>query len=161
VGWVFAVAAAGALATTVGLSRVADRIDRMKTMVCAVALIGAGNVLLATSLPLTGYMADTVVLTLAFSPLFILSYALCADGAEEAGTGSGTAMGALNTVWATGALCAPVVAGKLAGAGGDGVAFALVAVVAALAAVGLLQARRADAVKARNVEAGSWDLTGT
>lgn len=152
VGWVFALAAGGALATTVALSRVADRIDRIWTMVCSVGLIGAGNVLFATSLPLSGYLADTVVLTLAFSPLFVLSYALCADGAEEAGTGSGTAMGALNTVWATGALTAPVVAGKLAGAGGDAIAFALVAGVSALAAVGLLQARRADAATARNVE---------
>jgi len=148
VGWVFTAAAVAALATTLVLTRVAGRIDRIGTMIGAAVAIGLGHALLAAGLPLPGYVADTVLLAVATAPLFILSYMLCADGADETGTGAGAAMGALNTVWAAGALAAPFAAGALAGAAGDPLAFAGVAGAAALTAVGLARTRRAEAAAA-------------
>lgn len=144
VGWVFTAAALLALGENLALTRLADRIDGRGAMIVAVTFVGLGNALLGTGLSLTGYVAATVALPLAIGPLFVFSYALCARGAQEVGAGAGVAMGALNTLWATGALVAPIAAGVLAGAGGDAFAFAAVAAAAALTAAAVGRARRAE-----------------
>jgi predicted MFS family arabinose efflux permease len=142
IGWVFTAAALGGLTVSVVLSRIADRIDQLRAMVVAATTIGVGTLVLAAGPPLPGYVADAIALSVAASPLFILSYTLCAIGAGEAGTGAGLAMGALNTVWAAGSLAAPATAGLLAQAGGDALPFALVAAAALPTAAALVSARR-------------------
>ena len=148
VGWVFTAAALLALGENLALTRIADRIDGRGAMIAAIVFVGLANALLGAGLSLAGYVAATVALPLATGPLFLFSYTLCARGAQEVGTGSGVAMGALNTLWATGSLVAPIAAGTLAGVGGDALSFGAVAGVAVVAAVAVDRARRAERASA-------------
>jgi MFS family permease len=140
IGWVFTARAVASLATTLLLARLADRVNRVATMLVSIALAGAGYAVLATTPPRPVYIAATFALFVT-APLGVFAYALCAAGAEEAGIGSGVAIGAVNSMWAAGALVAPIAAGALAGVGGDALPFALMAAAAAALAAALLRTR--------------------
>jgi hypothetical protein len=67
-------------------------------------------------------------------------------------------MGALNTVWAVGALISPTVAGAIAERAGDGAAYALTVVVIAAGAVFVARAARAN--QRSRPASSSGDVTG-
>ena len=137
VGAAFTAVAIAAALTTFTLSRVADRLDRLK-------LVGLGTLLLAPTLgamalPLgtAAFIGAMIACGIAQAIGFTASYPLAADGAERAGVGQGIAMGLLAVSWGVGALIGPIVTGTVAEFASDAAAFALAACLALAAALGV------------------------
>jgi len=144
IGWVFTGTAAASMLVTLTMRRLTDRVDRLRTAIRSLSLVCGVLGLLLLGLPTGVYVAALVALTMAQAPVWVLSYPLCSEGAQRAGVGQGVAMGALNTVWAVGALAAPAAAGLIAEATSDRAAYG-VALAVVLGGVALLvQARRQD-----------------
>ncbi len=95
---------------------------------------------LALRLPLWAFVAGVVALGLVNAAEFVLIFPLAAEGADEAGIGQGIALGAVNTLWALGALLSPVGAGALAEATGDAAAYLACAALGVIAALALRRA---------------------
>jgi NNP family nitrate/nitrite transporter-like MFS transporter len=131
-----AVAIAGAL-TTFAISRISDRVGRLK-------LVGIGTLMLAPclaamALPLGTALFVTAMVACGISQSigFTASYPLAADGAERAGVGQGVAMGLLSVSWGIGALVGPVLTGAVAQLVDDSSAFLLAGTLALAAALGV------------------------
>ncbi len=148
IGVVFTIGAALSLVEGLVLVRLAERVDRPRVMALGLAAITALLVVLALGPSPTAYAALVVAMSLATLPVFAFAYPTCVDGADAQGVGQGAALGALNTLWAVGALVAPVGAGAVADAHGDAPAFALTAVATGLGALLLLGRRRRARVAA-------------
>lgn len=162
IGWIFTVSALVALTATLTTRRVADRIDRLRTvarMTTIVACIVA--VPLLFPLPVPGYVVMLIAIQTAQAPIWVLAYPLCADGAERARIGQGLALGALNTVWAVGALASPAIAGGIAQALGDRAAYVLVITVLLCGLAALVHAgRQARAQGPSRAASPSAEVTG-
>jgi MFS family permease len=162
IGWIFTVSAMVALTATLTTRRVADRIDRLRTvarMTTIVACIVA--VPLVFSLPVPAYVVMLVAIQTAQAPIWVLAYPLCSDGAERARIGQGLALGALNTVWAVGALASPAIAGGIAQAFGDRAAYVLVITVLLCGLTALVHAgRQARAQPPSRTASSSAEVTG-
>jgi len=135
VGAAFTLVAIAGAATTLGIARMADRLDRLK-------LVGFGTLLMAPAmgamaLPLgtPAFIAAMITVGIAQAIGFTASYPLAADGAERAGVGQGVAMGLLSVSWGLGALVGPVLTGAVAELAGDASGFLLAAGLALAAAL--------------------------
>jgi MFS family permease len=144
IGWVFTATAAVSMGVALTMRRLAGRLDRLRTAMRALALVSVSLALMLLSLPTAAYIGVLLLIFLALAPEWVVSYPLCSEGAERAGLGQGVAMGALNTVWAVGALAAPALAGVIAEASDDRAAYGVALLVVLAGAGGLLRAWRAD-----------------
>jgi DHA1 family multidrug resistance protein-like MFS transporter len=145
VGWVFTATALVGLGTMAVLARGSERFDPLRAMATSCVFMGLGHAALALGPPLPAYIGSMLALSLVGPFVYIFVYALCAAGAEEAGVGSGLAIGAVNSIWAGGTLVAPIAAGALASFAGDMLPYALVAAGAVVTAASLARTRRAEA----------------
>jgi len=113
------------------------------------------------SLPVPAYVVMLIAIQTAQAPIWVLAYPLCADGAERARIGQGLALGALNTVWAVGALASPAIAGGIAQALGDRAAYVLVITVLLSGLAALVHAgRQARAQPPIRAASSSAEVTG-
>jgi MFS family permease len=145
VGWVFTATALVGLVAMILLARNSERFDRLRSMAAATLLMGVCHGLLALGPPVPAYVGVMLTLALVGPFVYIFVYALSGAGAEEAGVGSGLAIGAVNSIWAGGTLVCPVVAGALAGFAGDSLPYALIAAAGVLTAASLTRTRRTEA----------------
>lgn len=142
IGLVFTVGAALSLIESLLLVRIADRIAGVGPLAAGVGGLAALLAVLALGPGQHLYAALVVIAMMATLPVFVLSYPTCAEGAAEQGVGQGAALGALNMLWAAGALVAPVAAGLIADARGDGAAFGAMALVVGVGAALLARGAR-------------------
>ena len=117
--------------------RLADRVDRIRLSLAGTALLGGAVAILAL-FPASAPYVLAIVLESAFNAVvFVVAFPLTSEGAEHAGIGQGSAIGALNALWALGALVSPVGAAALARATSDALAYGLTAAAAGLALAGI------------------------
>jgi MFS transporter, DHA1 family, solute carrier family 18 (vesicular amine transporter), member 1/2 len=137
VGWAFTAAAAVGAAVTFLAGRLADRVDRIRLSLAGTALLGGAVAILAV-FPASAPYVLAIVLESAFNAVvFVVAFPLTSEGAERTGIGQGSAIGALNALWALGALVSPVGAAALARATSDALAYGLTAAAAGLALAGI------------------------
>jgi MFS family permease len=137
VGWVFTAAAAVGAAVTLLGGRLADRVDRIRLALVGTILLG-GAVAVLAFFPASAPYVLAIVLEAAFNAVvFVVAFPLTSEGAERTGIGQGSAIGALNALWALGALVSPVGAAALARATSDALAYGLTAAAAGLAYAGI------------------------
>ena len=123
------------------IGRASDRrgaLTPVRFALLAAALLSLMLALVDRPLP---YAALVLLASTAYGLLFTPAFALIAEGAERAGLAQGHAFGAMNAVWALGAMLGPLAAGGIAGVSGDW----LVYVLAAALCVGTLVAIRGSA----------------
>lgn len=137
IGWAFTVGSVLSVLAIIAVGRTGGRFDGARALI-ALTLVCSGLIaILLVPAGVWWYTAVLVVVIGVAAPIFTIAYAVCAEGAREAGIGEGAAFGMLNAVWAVGAVISPVVSGLVAEGGVSWIAYALVAVLA-LGAAGLL-----------------------
>ncbi|HEX4465544.1 MAG TPA: MFS transporter [Solirubrobacteraceae bacterium] len=128
--WLVGAAIEGVQSPLVG--RVSDRRGPLTPV--RVALGGATVISLGLAVsPIVGVYAVLVVAASVFyGLLFTPSFALIAEGAEDAGLAQGLAFGIMNAAWAVGAAIGPAAGGAIAGATGDWLPFVIAATICAV-----------------------------
>ena len=114
------------------VGRVADRRGRMFPVRVGLA----GSIAVSIALALAGdplaLVPLTVAASVAYGTLLTPGTTLISESAERVGVAQGLAFGLMNGAWAVGAVVGPAAGGGLADRAGDGLAFALLAVVCGL-----------------------------
>ena len=142
IGWVFTVGSILSVLAILAVGRYGSRVDGPRVLV-ALTLVCSGLILLLlVPAGVWWYATGLVVVIGVAAPIFTIAYAICAEGARQAGIGEGAAFGMLNAVWAVGAVIAPVVSGIVAEGGVSWIAYALVALLALGAAALLGRSRQ-------------------
>lgn len=141
IGIAFTASTALFVLTSIQISRLGNRVPLLAAS--GAATLALGVVLL---LPVVAGSALLLIVFLVLrAPLWsvvsTISNPLCAHGAELAGVGTGFALAVMNLGWAAGNLGGPLGAGALAGAAGDRLVFALVALIGAAIGVAVLRVR--------------------
>jgi MFS family permease len=128
--------------------RLSDRYGALRPT--RVALVGAAalSLALATGARPLVYVPLIVVAAIFYAVFLTTSFALLADGAEEAGLAQGMSFGLMNVAWAGGAVTGPAAGGAIASATGDWIPFLLAAVICA-AVLGALRARELGRIPAK------------
>jgi predicted MFS family arabinose efflux permease len=141
IGWVFTAGSVLSVIAILVVGRLGPRLDGVRALIVLPVLCGAVVAAMLVPLGLWWYSAGLVIVIGVAAPIFTISYAVCAEGARDAGIGEGSAFGMLNAVWAVGAVISPVISGIVAEGGVSWVAYIVVAVLA-LATAGFLEAGR-------------------
>lgn len=141
IGIAFTASTALFVLTSIQISRLGNRVPLLAAS--GAATLALGVVLL---LPVVAGSALLLIVFLVLrAPLWsvvsTISNPLCAHGAELAGVGTGFALAVMNLGWAAGNLGGPLGAGALAGAAGDRLVFALVALIGAAIGVAVFRVR--------------------
>ncbi len=129
IGWIWTGGAVISVTVAAVVGRRLDRIDKRSNARTGVLIVTVLAVYLALGLGVVLYAAGVIALLGLGTLIWTTVYPLCSEGAERAGIGQGVAMGALNTVWASASVAAPVAAGVLAELGVPGVGYAAIAVL--------------------------------
>ncbi len=126
----------GAVAILVS-GRAGDRFGRIPLAAGACAALAVLSGLLA--LPLSAALVVAVVVASGpvQSILYAVGYPLSADGADRANLGHGIAIGIVNLTWGVGAVVGPLAGPGVAQALGDRASYALLAILAAIAAAAI------------------------
>ncbi len=140
IGATFLIAAAAEAVISPAVGRVSDRRGRMYPL--RIGLAAAAVVLACFTLSDSVLaVAGVVVLgAVALGSFWAPAMAMLSDAAESSGIGQGYAMALINLAWAAGQVAGAAGGGALAKAAGDGVPFALSAVLCA-ATLGLVLLR--------------------
>ena len=141
IGIAFTASTALFVLTSIQISRLGNRVPLLAAS--GAATLALGVVLL---LPVVAGSALLLIVFLVLrAPLWsvvsTISNPLCAHGAELAGVGTGFALAVMNLGWAAGNLGGPLGAGALAGAAGDRLVFALVALIGGAIGVAVFRVR--------------------
>ena len=131
IGATFLIAAGAEALVSPAVGRVSDRRGRMFPL--RIGLAGAAFVLLWFTLSETVVVVAGVVVlaSVALGSFWAPAMAMLSDAAESRGIGLGYAMALINLAWATGQVVGAGGGGALAKATGDGVPFAISAVLCA------------------------------
>jgi MFS family permease len=117
--------------------RAGDRFGRIPLATGACTALAILSALLA--LPLGAALVVAVVIAVGpvQSILYAVGYPLSADGADRANLGHGIAIGLVNLTWGVGAVVGPLTGTGVAQLFGDQASYALLAILAGLAAVAI------------------------
>jgi MFS transporter, ACDE family, multidrug resistance protein len=128
IGWTFTAGALVSVVVAFSLRPRLDLLDKARIAGIGALLVSACAGAFAFEPPLRGYQATMIFATGACTLLWVTMYPLCSESAREAGIGQGIALGTMNTMWALGAIVAPIAAGFIAQQWNPSVAYAIVAV---------------------------------
>jgi MFS family permease len=128
IGWTFTAGALVSVVVAFSLRPRLDRLDKARIAGVGALLVSACAAAFAFEPPLRGYQATMIFATGACTLLWVTMYPLCSESAREAGIGQGIALGTMNTMWALGAIVAPIAAGFIAQQWNPAVAYGIVAV---------------------------------
>ena len=122
------------------LGRISDRRGKLfPVRISLTASIAAGLALVVSRSTLV--VVFVVLTSIAFSTLFTPGIALVSDRAEHSGLTQGLAFGVMNGAWATGQVVGAPLAGAVAGAAGNGAAYLVCVILAALTLVAVAARR--------------------
>lgn len=124
------------------LGRISDRVGRMQPTLVGLALAAALLPLLPIVDSLMLLAVVSVIAQSAVSALWTPTAAMISDSAEGGATGQAVGVATMNAAWAAGGAFGPIIAARLADAGGFGLPFALAGGLCAASAVVLVLAYR-------------------
>lgn len=125
IGAVWLVGAALEAVQSPMIGRLSDRAGPLTPVRFGLLGGAAGSLLLVLALAPLPYALLVLLTSILYGILFTPSFALIADGAEEAGLAQGLGFGLMNAAWAIGAIVGPAGAGALSAAAGEHLPFAL------------------------------------
>jgi MFS family permease len=128
IGWTFTAGALVSVVVAFSLRPRLDLLDKARIAGLGALLVSGCAAAFALEPPLRGYQATMIFATGACTLLWVTMYPLCSESAREAGIGQGIALGTMNTMWALGAIVAPIAAGFIAQQWDASIAYAIVAV---------------------------------
>lgn len=128
--------------------RLSDRYGALRPTRVALVVAAALSLALATGARPLVYVPLLIVAALFYAVFLTTSFALLADGAEEAGLAQGMSFGLMNVAWAGGAVTGPAAGGAIASATGDWIPFVLAGAIC-VAVLGALRARELGRVPAK------------
>ena len=128
--------------------RLSDRYGALRPTRVALVVAAALSLALATGARPLVYVPLLIVAALFYAVFLTTSFALLADGAEEAGLAQGMGFGLMNVAWAGGAVTGPAAGGAIASATGDWIPFVLAGAIC-VAVLGALRARELGRVPAK------------
>lgn len=146
IGWVFTAASGAALVALLTVNRLGSRITPSQVMRLLPLPIGALCMGLALQIGAPVYVVFVIGVFAASAPVFVMAYVACAEGSEQQGVGEGAAFGALNGLWALGAVVSPVVAGFLLALGSEAAVYVVLLLVAVIALWALRRSLRPSPV---------------
>jgi DHA1 family multidrug resistance protein-like MFS transporter len=142
IGWAFTAASAAALVALLTINRLGSRVRPPQVLRLLPVPIGLLCLGMALQVGAPLYVALLIGAFALSAPVFVMSFVACAEGAERQGVGEGAAFGALNGLWALGAVVSPVMAGFLLAVADEAAIYAVLLAVAIVAFVMLRRALR-------------------